>query len=375
MPDRGNEDDIPAASGSPDASLTQDDSFTATSRAGLTYPWGEAAPGAGETIRIADGVSWARIPMPGSLGHINSWLLDDHDGVAVVDTGICMTLCSDAWKALYAGALKGKRITRVIGTHLHPDHIGLAGWIAKKQDVKLWMTRGEMLTARMIVADASETVPEEVLEKSRAAGWDVEAIEAQRARGWNMFQRMIFALPRSYVRIKDGDLLDMGAHRWRVVTGSGHSPEHACLWNEREGVLISGDQVLPRISSNVSVNHTEPDADPLGEWLASIDKLIATIPSDVIVCPAHGEPFRGLHVRLTALRDEHRMRLYNLAEAIARQPMRAVDTFPLLFNRPIGSHNQGLATGEALAHLKRLEVEGRVRCDDRDGVWWYHGVA
>ena len=162
---------------------------------------------------------------------------------------------------------------------------------------------------------------------------------------------------------------------WRVVTGSGHSPEHACLWNEREGVLVSGDQVLPRISSNVSVNITEPDADPLGEWLASIDKLLAPVPADVVTCPAHGEPFRGLHVRLMALRDEHRMRLYKVAEAVAETPMRAVDTFPLLFNRPIGAHNQNLATGEALAHLKRLEVEGRVRKEDRGGVWWYHGVA
>lgn len=380
MAERGDEDDIPAASGSPDASLTQDDSFTATSHAGLTYPWGEAAPGSGETIRIAPGISWARIPMPGSLGHINSWLLDDissdgGDGVAVVDTGICLTMCSDEWKALYASALGDARITRVIGTHLHPDHIGLAGWIAKKRGVKLWMTRGEMLTARAIVADASATVPEEILTQSRAAGWDEKAIEAQRARGWDMFQRMIFPLPRSYVRMKDGDLLDMGAHKWRVVVGSGHSPEHACLWNEAEGVLVSGDQVLPRISSNVSVNITEPDADPLGEWLASIDKLIATVPADVVVCPAHGEPFKGLHVRLAALRDEHRMRLYNLAEAIAKAPMRAVDSFPLLFNRPIGEHNQGLATGEALAHLKRLEVEGRVKREDRDGVWWYHGVA
>ncbi|MGV3731479.1 MAG: MBL fold metallo-hydrolase [Sphingopyxis sp.] len=373
------EDNIPAASGSPDASLTQDDSFTATSHAGLTYPWGEAAPGVGETIRIANGISWARIPMPGSLGHINSWLLDDADargeGVAVVDTGICLTPCSDAWKALYAGALKDKRITRVIGTHLHPDHIGLAGWIAKKQGVKLWMTRGEMLTARAIVADSADSAPDEALAQSRAAGWDADAIEAQRGRGWNMFQRMIFTLPRSYVRIADGDLLDMGAHRWRVVVGSGHSPEHACLWNEAEGVLISGDQVLPRISSNVSVNITEPDADPLGEWLASIDKLLRIVPADVTVCPAHGEPFKGLHVRLMALRDEHRMRLYNLAEAAAKAPMRAVDAFPLLFNRPIGEHNRGLATGEALAHLKRLEVEGRVKREDRDGVWWYHGVA
>lgn len=377
----GSDDDqIPAASGSPDASLTQDDSFTATSHAGLTYPWGDAAPGAGEVIRIAPGISWARIPMPGSLGHINSWLLDDAPngeagGVAIVDTGICLTMCSDAWKALYAGALNGKRITRVIGTHLHPDHIGLAGWIAKKQGVKLWMTRGEMLTARAIVADSADTAPDEVLAQSRAAGWDDAAIEAQRSRGWNMFQRMIFTLPRSYVRMRDGERLGFGAHLWRVVTGAGHSPEHACLWNEKEGVLVSGDQVLPRISSNVSVNITEPDADPLGEWLASIDKLLATIPADVTVCPAHGEPFKGLHVRLMALRDEHRMRLYNLAEAAAKAPMRAVDSFPLLFNRPIGEHNQGLATGEALAHLKRLEVEGRVKREDRDGVWWYHGVA
>ena len=373
------EDNIPAASGSPDASLTQDDSFTATSHAGLTYPWGEAAPATGETIRIAPGISWARIPMPGSLGHINSWLLDDADadgdGVAVVDTGICLTMCSDEWKALYAGALKDARITRVIGTHLHPDHIGLAGWIAKKRGVKLWMTRGEMLTARAIVADSSDTTPDEVLVQSRAAGWDDAAIERQKSEGWGRFGMMVYPLPRSYVRMKDGDVVDMGAHQWRVVTGSGHSPEHACLWNEREGVLVSGDQVLPRISSNVSVNITEPDADPLGEWLDSIDKLLRVLPSDLIVCPAHGEPFKGLHVRLMALRDEHRMRLYNLAESIAKAPMRAVDSFPLLFNRPIGAHNQGLATGEALAHLKRLEVEGRVKREDRDGVWWYHGVA
>ncbi len=369
------DDGIPAASGSPDASLTQDDSYTATSLAGLTYPWGDAAPATGETIRIANGISWARIPMPGSLGHINSWLLDDSDGVAVVDTGICLTLCSDEWKALYVGALKDQRISRIIGTHLHPDHIGLAGWIAKKHGVKLWMTRGEMLTARMIVADASETVPDAVLSQSRAAGWDEAAIEAMKARGWGTFARMIFPLPSSYVRMKDGDRLDMGAHQWRVVVGSGHSPEHACLWNEKEGVLVSGDQVLPRISSNVSVNITEPDADPLGEWLASIDKLLSVIPADVITCPAHGEPFKGLHVRLTALRDEHRMRLYKLAEAIADAPLRAVDCFSMLFNRPIAEHNAGLATGEALAHLKRLEVEGRVRREDRDGVWWYHGVA
>lgn len=368
------DDNIPAISGSPDASLTQDDSYTATSHAGLTYPWGEAAPGPGEAIRIAPSLRWARIPMPGSLGHINSWLLDDDDSVTVVDTGLMLRDCSDAWKALLAGALEGERIGRVIGTHLHPDHIGLAGWLAKKHDVKLWMTRGELMTARMIVSDTSDTMPEEAVTLQRAAGWGDDVLDAMRARGWGRFSRVVYPLPRSYVRIKDGDVLDMGPHRWRVVVGSGHSPEHACLWNETDGVLVSGDQVLPRISSNVSVNITEPDSDPLGEWLASIDKLLAILPSDLIVCPAHGEPFKGLHVRLHALRDEHRMRLYKLAEAIAETPMRAVDSFPLLFNRPVADHNAELATGEALAHLKRLEVEGRIRREDRDGVWWYHAA-
>lgn len=370
------EDDIPAVISSPDASLTQDDSYTATSHAGLTYPWGDSAPGTGEAIRIAPSLRWVRIPMPGSLGHINSWLLDDADdagaGVAVVDTGLRLRDCSDAWKALLTGALAGDRISRVIGTHLHPDHIGLAGWLTKKHDVKLWMTRGELMTARMIMSDTSDTLPDEAIVLQRAAGWDEPMLDAMRARGWGRFARVVYPLPRSYVRMQDGDVLTMGAHRWRVVVGSGHSPEHACLWNEADGVLVSGDQVLPRISSNVSVNITEPDADPLGEWLASIDKLLGVLPADLIVCPAHGEPFKGLHVRLHALRDEHRMRLYKLAEAIAEAPLRAIDSFPLLFNRPIAEHNAELATGEAFAHLKRLEVEGRVRCEDRGGVWWYH---
>lgn len=369
------DEDIPVTSRSPDASLTQDDSFHATSRAGLIYPWGDAGPDVGKTIDIAPGIRWARIPMPGSLGHINSWLLDDGDGFAIVDTGLCLRMCSDGWKALMADALAHQQATSVICTHLHPDHIGLAGWLAKKYDTKIWMTRGEMLTARAILSDTSQTVPDEVITQWQFSGWSAAQIETAKAAGWGRFQASVYPLPRGYVRMSDGDVLDMGAHQWRVVTGSGHSPEHACLWNEKQGVLVSGDQVLPRISSNVSVSIMEPDADPLGEWLDSIDKLLATVPADVITCPAHGEPFKGLHIRLMALRDEHRMRLYNLAEAIADQPMRAVDSFSYLFNRQITDEHLSLATGEALAHLKRLEVEGRVRRVMEEGVCWYHPAA
>lgn len=356
---------------SPDASLTADESFTATSSAGLTYPWGTFAPGSGKTHRIANGISWARIPMPGSLGHINSWLLDDGDGVAVVDSGMLLRECSDAWKALFDDDLKDHKITRVFGTHLHPDHIGLAGWLCKRFDTEVWMTRGEWLTARMLSADVRDTFPPEALSLQRAAGWSEELLERQAAKGWSRFSRMLFPMPLSYRRIKDGDVLDFGAHRWRVVVGSGHSPEHACLWNEAEGVLVSGDQVLPRISSNVSVNISEPHADPLGEWLDSIDKLLTLLPDDLLVCPAHGEPFKGLHTRLRALRDEHHRRLDDVHAAIGQAPLRTIDCFPLLFNRTIGDEHRDLATGEAIAHLHRLMADGRARREMTDGVYWY----
>ncbi|HET6538677.1 MAG TPA: MBL fold metallo-hydrolase [Sphingopyxis sp.] len=211
------DDDIPVAPRSPDMSLTQDDSFTATSRAGLTYPWGDAAPAPGKTIAIAPGIHWARIPMPGSLGHINSWLLDDGDDLAVVDTGLCLRLCSDGWKALFADGLSDRQISRIICTHLHPDHIGLAGWLAKKFDAPIWMTRGEMLTARTMIADTSEIVPDEVMAQSRGAGWNEQQLETFKASGWGRFRAMIYPLPRGYTRIQDGEILQMGAHQWRVV--------------------------------------------------------------------------------------------------------------------------------------------------------------
>jgi glyoxylase-like metal-dependent hydrolase (beta-lactamase superfamily II) len=356
---------------SPDASLTQDDSFTATNHKGLTYILGDYAPGLGSIKRIADGISWARIPMPGSLGHINCWLLDDHDGMAIVDTGMLLNLCSDAWKALFEGALKDVRITRIICTHLHPDHIGLAGWLCHRFGVELWMTRGEWLTARMLTNGKEEGVPEDYITMQRAAGWDETALAEMRSGGWGRFARMVYQMPVSYRRMQDGDVLDMGVHKWRVVVGSGHSPEHACLLNDASSVLVSGDQVLPRISSNVSVNVSEPEADPLGEWLSSIDKLLQ-LSDDLIVCPAHGEPFKGLHTRLAALRDEHLARLDAVVAAATRAPLRVIDCFPLLFNRAITGENRELATGEAISHVRRLELEGRLYREERDGVRWYN---
>ena len=338
----------------------------------LAYPFGGTEPGEAGVMTVAPGVRWIRLSVPGPLRHVNCWLLDDGTGSALVDTGMNTTDARASWKALAKGPLAGERFTRVIGTHFHPDHIGLAGWMCDHHRCPLVMTRGEWLTARMLAADARDAVPDEMIAFWRGAGWDNEQLAHAVARGWSGFRRIIAPLPLGFTRIADGETLRIGAVDWRVVVGSGHSPEHACLLYEAGGVLIAGDQVLPRISPNISLGVTEPEADPLGEWLVSIDRL-KRLPGDLLVLPGHGDPFTGLHTRLDAMAAEHRDRLDGLAAALA-EPLRAVDAFPLLFRRTVGPDMLGMATGEALAHLRRLAVEGRAVREDRDGVWWWRAA-
>ncbi len=337
------------------------------------YPLGDRAPAPGELVEVAPGVRWWRAPMWGPLKHVNGYVLDDGHGVAVVDTGAKSDETVAAWRALLDGALAGRTITRVIVTHMHPDHVGLAGWLCRQHDAPLLMTRTEWLMVRMLTADRRDEVPPEMVAFWRAAGWDEAQVAQASAHGWGNFARIVSHLPLGFTRIADGDTLAIGGADWRVVVGSGHSPEHACLLDEERRVLIAGDQVLPRISSNVSLTVSEPDADPLGEWLASIAKL-KRLPDDLLVLPGHGEPFRGLHSRLDALDAEHRERLDTLATHIA-EPKRAVDCFPALFRRPIDGNVLGMATGESLAHLRRLEVEGRAIRRNREGVWWFSQAA
>ena len=350
----------------PDASLA-DHHASRTGHKGIDYPFGERAPEPGELIEVAPGVGWARLPVPGPLKHINVWAVADGDGVALVDTGLPLDASREAWRALFEGALAGRTITRVIVTHMHPDHLGLAGWLTRKFGVRLWMTRGEYLTARMLVADARPEPPEDAVALWRGAGWDDDRIAAAVAKGWSMFARGVHRMPDGYVRVRNGDRLG----DWRAVVGSGHSPEHLCLVDDARGVMISGDQVLPRISSIVSVSITEPDADPLAEWLESLARFRAELPADLLVLPAHGSPFTGLHARLEALIAGHEKQLARLEERLRAAPRRAVDCFGVMFARAITPDLLGMATGETLAHLIHLEKRGRAAREDRDGVWWW----
>ncbi|MFN3670209.1 MAG: MBL fold metallo-hydrolase [Brevundimonas sp.] len=336
---------------------------------GLVYPFGDP-PGFGEATEVAPGVLWMRLSMPIALNHINVYAVADGDGWVLVDTGLNIPDSRDRWEAMLAGPLGGRPVTRVICTHMHPDHIGLAGWLCERSGAPLVMTRVEYVTARMLLADTGRPAPEAGAVYYRAAGWDEAQIGTYR-REFGQFGRAVSPIPTGYVRMREGDRLHIGGQAWRVVVGEGHSPEHACLWREADGVVLGGDQILPRISSNVSVWPTEPEADPLGDWLDSLARMKTVFPDEVLVLPSHGEPFHGLQTRLDALIRGHEVSLKRLEKTL-RTPKRAVDVFGALFARPVGDGVLGMATGEAIAHLNYLLHRGRVsRARDADGVdWW-----
>ena len=319
---------------------------------------------------VADGIHWLRMPLPFDLDHINLWLLEDDGGWAIVDTGINSSTSRDIWGSTFETTMRGLPVTHVIATHLHPDHIGCAGWLTRQFDVDLWMTREEYMLGRLLVADTGKPAPEEAIRFYGAAGFSEDALHEYRER-FGFFGRLVSELPESYVRIHENDRLALGEHTWRVLIGRGHSPEHACLYCEDRNLLISGDQVLPTISANVSVWPTEPAANPLKHWLESLAALRAQIPEDVLVLPAHGKPFRGAHARIDAVISEHTQRLEKLREHLA-EPCRAIDTFSVLFGRRVPEGHRVMATGEALAHLHYLLARGDATAEtDARGVVWY----
>jgi len=336
----------------------------------LVYPLGEP-PLAGEAREVAPGVHWVRMPLPFALKWINLWMLKDGDGWTIVDTGLAMEESREYWRAIFAATLNGKPVRRVICTHMHPDHLGLAGWICRKFEARLWMSRLEYVTGRMLVADTGREAPEDGVKFLRAAGWDEDALDSYKVR-FGGFGKAVSRIPDSYVRLKDGEVIDIGGRAWRVITGNGHCPEHVCLWQEEMKLFISGDQVLPRISSNVSVFPTEPEADPLSDWVNSCKKLRAALPNDLLVLPAHNEPFNGLHERLDNLVEGHERALDRVEKRLREAPRRAVDLFGALYARKIGPDLLGMATGEAIAHVNCLIGRGRAtKSTDAHGVTWY----
>ena len=337
----------------------------------LSYPFGDAIPPLGTTADVAEGLSWLRMPLPFALDHINLWLLDDAEGErrcwSLVDCGAGTDATRAAWERLFVETMDGQALLRIFATHCHPDHVGLSGWLCDRFGAPFWTSTGEFGFARMMAAALPGVDGPSALPHFQRHGLvDPDLLEQMQSRK-NYYPSLVPSVPAAYTRLQDGQQVTVGARTWRVITGFGHSPEHVSLYDARDHVLISGDMVLPRISTNVSVFAVEPDGNPLQLYLDSLDKL-ADLPDDTLVLPSHGKPFRGLHTRIRQLRDHHAARLDEVRAACA-EPVSAMDIVPLMFKRQLDAHQLSFAIGEALAHLHALWYKGILRrVTGADGV-------
>ena len=321
-------------------------------------------PAPGETVPIAPGVHWLRMRLPFALNHINLWLLEDGPGWTIVDCGYALDETRESWERIFAEKLDGRPVRRIIVTHYHPDHIGNAAWLVERWDAPLWTTEKEWLHARMHAQDAGGPSEDVRRDFARRAGLDDEAstVFAERQGG---YRRGVPSVPPAYHRIGDGTAIEIAGREWRVIIGEGHAPEHACLFCAETGVLIAGDQILPRISPNISVQTQEPDGDPLARYLASLKKLRAALPPNILVLPSHNLPFYGVHERIDELAAHHAARCDDVIAACAR-PSSAADLLPVLFRRHLDRHQMGFALGEALAHLHYLRGLGTLAGETGD---------
>lgn len=337
----------------------------------LAYPFGETIPTPGTLQALAPGLHWVRMPLPFALDHINLWLLEDEQegrgGWSLIDCGAGTDATRAAWEQVLAEGLQGAPLLRVFATHCHPDHVGLSGWLCERFQAPFWTTTGEFAFARMMAASLPGVDgPSAIPHFERHGLVDAAMLEQMRSRR-NYYPSLVPAVPASYSRLQDGQEVRIGKESWRVITGFGHSPEHASLYCDALKLLVSGDMVLPRISTNVSVFAVEPEGNPLQLYLDSLAKF-ASLPEDTLVLPAHGKPFRGLHTRIAQLRAHHDARLAEVMLACG-EPKSAVDIVPLMFKRQLDAHQLSFALGEALAHLHKLWREGiLIRIQGNDGI-------
>ena len=341
-------------------------------QSGIRYPFPDA-PAEGEAVTVAPGVLWMRLPLPMALDHVNIYALDDGDSWTVIDTGFASKRGRTIWGKLLDGPLAGKPVSRVIVTHHHPDHVGLAAWFME-QGAELCMPRTGWLMARMLTLDVQEVPNAEALTFYTRAGMAADELKRRSAERPFNFADCVAPLPLGYTRLTDGDTITMGGRVWDIRMGDGHAPEHATFWSRDDNLVIGGDQLLPSISPNLGVYPTEPDADPVTDWLRSCEKFQAIAQTDQLVLGGHKLPFTGLPTRLTQLIDNHHGALKRLLEYLD-EPRAAGACFLPLFKRNIGSGEYGLALVEAVAHLNHLHHAGlATRSMRADGAWVFQAA-
>jgi glyoxylase-like metal-dependent hydrolase (beta-lactamase superfamily II) len=336
---------------------------------GLSYPF-DNRPNPGELIEVGPGIFWVRMPLPISLNHINLWMLEEQDGWTLVDTGMATEDTKALWEEIFSTHLNSKPVKQVIVTHMHFDHLGLAGWLVEKWGATLCMSRTEYLSSRVIINEIKSDPPEATVAFFRAAGVEESILDEFKVR-FNNRSDFVSPLPSHYKRLTDNQVLQIGSLQWTVIIVEGHSPEHICLHCKSLNIMIAGDQILPRISPNISVRPDEPGANPLHNFLRSCESLKNRLNKDVLILPSHGDPFYGVHLRLQDMINEHKKGLQDLLE-FCSQPRSVAEVFPILFKSKINIGNMVIAVGEAVANLNYLVSSKELVVDlGSDGIARY----
>jgi glyoxylase-like metal-dependent hydrolase (beta-lactamase superfamily II) len=337
---------------------------------GLRYPW-ESHPGPEQVVEVMPGVLWVRLKLPFRLNHVNIYLLADSDGWTMVDSGFGNEESIAAWTTLFEGPLAHVKITRLIVTHSHPDHVGLAGWIVERFNCPLVMSQVEYLQSVYHQNRGTEERRSAQRLFFRRHGMDEDLTDKLLGRGQDYLKR-VSVLPPSYQRISNGDEISIGTRRFRVITGGGHALDQVMLYCAADKLFLSADQVLSKISPNVSVWAVEPGQNSLGEYLASLASLTTTLPYDVLVLPGHGVPFYGLKIRIKQLADHHEERCGLIATACRDTPRTSRELVPVVFYKyPLDVHQMGFASGELIAHVNYMLNEGRLIAQETDGVLYF----
>jgi glyoxylase-like metal-dependent hydrolase (beta-lactamase superfamily II) len=335
--------------------------------ADLSYPFPEP-PAPGEVKTVADGILWVRIPLPFRLNHINVYLLEDGDGWAILDTGIGNDETRHLWEGLVQGPLRGRRLTRLIVTHLHPDHIGLAGWLCRRFDLPLFTSQNSYLGCWNISLSPGALDAKPYRDFYLEHGLSAELTDQVVMRGHN-YLTMVDDLPPTFRRLVHGDTLQVGGRCFSVLTGEGHAPEQIMLYSPTDRIFLAADQVLAKITPNVSVWAVDPEGDPLGLYIRSLNQLLDTLPDDALVLPGHQLPFYGLHTRAAQLIEHHEKRCVLIAEACRARPRSAADLVPVMFTRALDPHQMSFAFSEVQAHVNYMLRTDRLRwAETTDGI-------
>jgi glyoxylase-like metal-dependent hydrolase (beta-lactamase superfamily II) len=339
----------------------------------LHFPYTEP-PGPGQVIEVAPGIQWARLPLPYRLDHVNIYLIENGEGWTVLDTGLGTDDCRNAWETLLRGAMRGQRLTQMVVTHFHPDHVGLAGWLGERFQLPLSMPRPEYLYSLALQyapGDLGRAMHEPFY---RRHGLAADVTRLVLSRGHEYLKRTS-GVPATYHRIRHGDTIGAGSRAFQILTGGGHSLEQAMLYRPEEKLFFAADQVIARITPNVSVHAMEPDLDALGIFLQSLGDLRDRVADEVLVLPGHGLPFHGLHQRIGELIEHHAQRCDVIAAACEQQPLSVAGLVPQVFHRVLDEHQTGFAFGEVLAHVNHMLTQRRLALSvGADGIERYRST-